>query len=66
MSNVTNVLILAGWERDAMDALTNSARRWDDTAPWRGYFGSISRQLSTGATMASGRSATSGLAPSTT
>ena len=44
MSNVTNVLILATWERDAMDALTNSARRWDDTAPWRGYFGSISRQ----------------------
>jgi hypothetical protein len=44
MSNVTNVLILASWERDAMDALTNSARRWDHTAPWRGYFGSISRQ----------------------
>jgi hypothetical protein len=44
MSNVTNVLILASGERDAMDALTNSARRWDDTAGWRGYFGSISRQ----------------------
>jgi hypothetical protein len=44
MSNVTNVLILANWERDAMEALTNSSRRWDDTAGWRGYFGSISQK----------------------
>jgi hypothetical protein len=44
MSNVTNVLILTRGDEKAMAALTNSARRWDDTAGWRGYFGSISQQ----------------------
>jgi hypothetical protein len=41
MSNVTNVLILAWGEHDAMAALTTRDGR--EHAAWRGYFGSLSR-----------------------